>query len=172
MVSPQPPHAPVPLAPSGCTKATKGPRAATLQRIAVFGHHRDKLGAGYTCSLQAMSCVSRALPDLTALADNSSNPLQPEPPRMQPPPRPHGTPTGGSGGKIISFFPRRLSARGSMTLRRAKAAPLPAAPCSNKKSPPETFPEIFPPPSTLHRIWKQFVQTSYITRGIFYPRVT
>ena len=39
-------------------------RAATLQRIASFGHHRVKLGAGYTCSLQAMSCVSRALPDL------------------------------------------------------------------------------------------------------------
>ena len=32
---------------------------------------------------------------------------------------------------------------------------------------PETFPEISYSPSTLHKIWKQFVQTSYIIRGIF-----
>ena len=29
-----------------------------------IGHHRDKLGAGYACSMQAMSCASRAMPDL------------------------------------------------------------------------------------------------------------
>ena len=32
----------------------------------LFRPSPSKLGAGYTCSLQAMSCVSRALPDLTA----------------------------------------------------------------------------------------------------------
>ena len=30
----------------------------------LIGHHRDKLGAGYACSMQAMSCASRAMPDL------------------------------------------------------------------------------------------------------------
>ena len=39
-------------------------RSGDFARIASFGHHRDKLGAGYTYSLQAMNCVSRALPDL------------------------------------------------------------------------------------------------------------
>ncbi len=34
--------------------------AATLS----FGRRRDKPGVGYTCSLQAMSCVSRVMPDL------------------------------------------------------------------------------------------------------------
>ena len=30
-----------------------------------FGHHSRKGCAGYTCPLQAMGCVSRALPDLS-----------------------------------------------------------------------------------------------------------
>ena len=69
-----------PSTPCGCRTTCKGARAATLRGIPSFGHHRDKLGAGYTCSLQAMSCVSRALPDLTALAEIQRNPEQPEPP--------------------------------------------------------------------------------------------
>ena len=109
-----------------------GTRAAILY----FGRHRDKPGVGYTCSLQAMSCVSRALPDLHPAATRAAKHMQP-----------HTTTTpgheGGRGGSsklslniYLSLSPlansplgRRdkqmppaLCARGSMTLRRAKAA--------------------------------------------------
>ena len=80
-------------------------------------------------------------------------------------------PRRGSGGKIISFFPRRLSAAfdarkrppARCTLQQQRNAALP----QQQILLPETFPEISYPPSTLHKIWKQFVQTSYIIRGIF-----
>ena len=80
-------------------------------------------------------------------------------------------PDGGSGGKIISFFPRRLSAAfdarkrppARCTLQQQRNAALP----QQQILLPETFPEISYSPSTLHKIWKQFVQTSYIIRGIF-----
>ena len=42
----------------GCSSDYTKARAAILY----FGRHRDKPGVGYTCSLQAMSCVSRASP--------------------------------------------------------------------------------------------------------------
>ena len=95
--------------------------AATLQRIASLGHHRARLGAGYTCSLQAMSCVSRAMPDLDAASGNSGNPLQPEPPRKAAA-RPTRQGQEGGRGKQLFASPGGFAPRGSMTLRRAKAA--------------------------------------------------
>ena len=53
----------------------------------------------------------------SAACGNSRNPLHPEPPRMQPPPRPHGTPTGVRGKNNLIFPPAALR-----RFRRAKAA--------------------------------------------------
>ena len=112
-----------PPPPCGCRSSRKGARAAILQRIALFGQRRDKPGAGYTCSLQAMSCVSRALPDLhrvkrkfKAILCNQSRPALQPLNQLQKSRR-------GVGGTAFLRFPRRLCARGSMTLRHAKAAP-------------------------------------------------
>ena len=66
-------HQTVPPSPSGCSTTRKGARAATLH----FGRHRDKPGVGYTCSLQAMNCVSRASPDLHPSATRATKQMQP-----------------------------------------------------------------------------------------------
>ena len=115
----------------GCIETRKGNVAAILS----FGRHRDKPGVGYTCSLQAMSCVSRATPDLHHAATRAAQLCS----RFS-------CLIGARGvrGEALSFAltftchfclrqtrhwgdvtrecPRRLCARGSMTLRRAKAA--------------------------------------------------
>ena len=95
----------------GCRSSRKGARAAILQRIPLFGQRRDKPGAGYTCSLQAMSCVSRALPDLHRVSGNSGNPLQPEPPRIAAA-RTAARKHEGVRGKVhVDFPPAALRAR-------------------------------------------------------------
>ena len=67
--------------------------------------------------------------DCVRSADNSSNPLQPEPPRMQPPSRPHGTPTGVRGESPLLRFPPAAFRR----FRRAKAATYSLHPAATKE---------------------------------------
>ena len=68
-----PPVSPVPPTCCGCSSTRTESRAAILY----FGRHRDKPGVGYTCSLRAMSCVSRALPDLHPAATRAAKHMQP-----------------------------------------------------------------------------------------------
>ena len=68
----------VPTASSGCTEASKRSRAATLRGLA------------------------------SAFSGSSSKPEQPEPPRMQPLSRPHGTPTGSGGIAALAIPPGAL----------------------------------------------------------------
>ena len=83
----------------GCSTTRIGNRAATLH----FGRHRDKPGVGYTCSLQAMNCVSRASPDLHPSATRAAKHMQPPIPTSQ-------GHEGGPGEIIFFDFPRRLCA--------------------------------------------------------------
>ena len=121
-----------PPPPCGCRSSRKGARAAILQRIALFGQRRDKPGAGYTCSLQAMSCVSRALPDLHRVSGNSGNPLQPEPPRIaaaQPTPKEQ---EGVRGKRHFAFSPAALRARVDDPSTRESGSMLQLRPSPNK----------------------------------------
>ena len=68
----------VPTASSGCTETSKRTRAATLRGLA------------------------------SAFSGSSSKPEQPEPPRMQPLSRPHGTPTGSGGIAAFAIPPGAL----------------------------------------------------------------
>ena len=63
---------------SGCTETSKRSRAATLRGLA------------------------------SAFSGSSSKPEQPEPPRMQPLSRPHGTPTGSGGIAALAIPPGAL----------------------------------------------------------------